>query len=97
MGNSRRELDTQQLDELLNMSELTETQREAFVDMKGWLTDHHQLTDKQRSWVKSLHEKLVPQYQNLVSNGLVPRGREVETPEVLRHLPKRPPQRRSAE
>jgi hypothetical protein len=52
------------------------------------------LTTKQREWVTTVHERIVPAYANLVSRGLVPRGREVETPAVLRNLPKRPPQRR---
>ena len=53
-----------------------------------------QLTEKQREWVTSVHKRIVPAYANLFSRGLVPRGREVETPAVLLNLPKRPPTRR---
>lgn len=55
------------------------------------------LSDKQRAWVESIYERLfdVPKYENLVSSGKVPRGREVPTPLVLQNLPKRPPPRRS--
>jgi hypothetical protein len=53
------------------------------------------LSDKQRTWVRNVYEKLfdVPQYENLISSGKAPRGREVPLPEVLKHLPKKPPGR----
>jgi len=55
------------------------------------------LSDKQRAWVKSVYERVFeqPVYENLVSRGLVPRGREVATPEVLKNLPLKPPRRKS--
>ena len=93
MSNSRREPDIRMLNELLENSELREEEREAFLSMKEALDRYHQLTDKQRAWAKLRHEALHPQYENLVSRGMVPRGREVETPSVLRNLPKRPPGR----
>ena len=67
-----------------------------FTDM---LNRRRPLSDRQGKWVRGVYEKLfdVPQYENLVSSGKVLRGREVETPEVLRNLPKRPPQRRVSE
>ena len=54
------------------------------------------LSDKQRKWLAGVYERVTgePQYENLVSSGRVPRGREVETPAVLQNLPKRPPGRR---
>lgn len=56
------------------------------------------LTPKQRAWAEGIAEgrfvEAEPDYQNLVSRGLVPRGREVEPPAVLRNLPLRPPTRR---
>lgn len=55
------------------------------------------LTEKQRAWVRGVHERLfdVPTYENLFSAGKVPRGGygATPTPEVLKHLPKRPPGR----
>lgn len=97
-----REEDLKQLGELLgdHADELSETEAEAFDDMRvGLLTEwgHHQLTDKQRAWLTVVRARLVPQYENLVSRGLVPRGKEVPTPAVLQHLPKRPPTRRTPE
>ncbi len=94
MSNSRRDHDLRILGELLENTELRETEREAFADMKQALVDeYHQLTEKQRAWVMIRHGELFPQYENLVSRGLVPRGREVETPPTLRNLPKHPPGR----
>jgi hypothetical protein len=56
------------------------------------------LSTKQRAWLRDSFEKVIgtPQYENLVSRGLVPRGREVPLPPVLdpRYLPKKPPPRR---
>ncbi len=56
------------------------------------------LSDDQRSWVKSVYERLFdkPVYENLVSSGRAPRGREVPDPPVLQreNLPKKPPTRR---
>ena len=101
---SHRESDLSALSELLDRhaDELTEPELEAFADMRfslqayGGLSQpkYHQLTEKQRQWVTSVHERIVPAYANLFSRGLVPRGREVEPPAVLLNLPKRPPTRR---
>jgi hypothetical protein len=104
---SQREADLSMLNELLDQhtGELSEAELEAFADMRFSLqayggTDIHSkgkfqmLTTKQREWVTTVHERIIPAYANLVSRGLVPRGREVETPAVLRNLPKRPPMRR---
>jgi hypothetical protein len=97
---SHRTSDLHLLDELLDKhgDDLTDLENEAFASMRLDLTDagrsFHQLTDKQRGWVTSVHERVVPAYANLVSRGLVPRGREVSTPPVLLNLPKKPPKRR---
>lgn len=66
---------------------------------KGMLDRGEPLSDKQRAWVRGVHERLFdePKYENLVSGGRVPRGREVPTPAVLRDLPKRPPPRPTEE
>ena len=107
---SHRESDLSALSELLDRhaDELTEPELEAFADMRFSLQayggteipskgKYQQLTEKQREWVTSVHERLIPDYANLVSRGLVPRGKEVPTPPVLQNLPKRPPQRRRDE
>jgi len=100
---SPRDEDLRQLSELLDdhADELSETEAEAFADMRadlvayGTLDGRYQLSDKQRAWLRVVHERVAaPQYENLVSSGRVPRGREVETPDVLKNLPKKPPPRR---
>lgn len=97
-----RENDLRMLAELLkhHAENLTDAETEAFASMRFDLTTYgpgpfevFKLSEKQRAWVTSVYERLVPQYSNLVSRGLVPRGREVPTPAVLKNLPKRPPKR----
>jgi hypothetical protein len=99
-----RDEDLRQLTELLeeHASELSEGELEAFTNMRAVLLawpdadGHRQLSGKQREWLRGVYDRFVPQYENLVSSGKVPRGREVETPAVLKVLPKKPPvQRRS--
>jgi hypothetical protein len=56
------------------------------------------LTEKQRRWVKGVHERLFdePQYENLFSSGKVALGGygKTPTPEVLKKpLPMKPPRR----
>lgn len=71
----------------------------AFSEMLGRLdAGQHQLTEKQRAWVRSEADKVAPEYENLVSSGKVPRrsyGPEVKTLPILdpSKLPKRPPGR----
>ena len=99
---SHRDEDLRKLGELLtdHVGDLTDAEAEAFASMRFDLTaglrgeQFHQLTEKQRHWVDVVYERFSPQYENLVSRGLVPRGREVLTPPVLQNLPKRPPPRR---
>lgn len=68
---------------------------EAFADM---LKRGKPLTPKQRAWAGGLSEgkfvEAAPEYKNLFSSGLVPRGKEVELPPVLRNLQMKPPGRR---
>lgn len=86
------------------------TQLRAFSDMRETLRrkvpgrcahavayEQWSLTDRQRKWVRVALERFEPQYENLVSAGAVPHGREVPTIEALRpeNLPKRPPGRKS--
>ena len=80
--------DAELLAEVLeHRSDLTDVEIETFTDMQS----QSGLSPKQRAWVQRVHERLVPQYENLVSSGRVPRGKEVPTPEVLKVLPLRPP------
>jgi hypothetical protein len=56
---------------------------------QSWLDAGKPLSDKQRSWLTDTYERVVgaPRYENLVSSGKVPRGREVTVnvgPKVLR-------------
>jgi len=99
-----RQEDLQHLDELLeqHLDELLPHEKDAFTDMRSSLAAYgngvgrRQLSDRQRAWVKATLERVVPQYENLVSRGLVPRGKEVPTPEVLKKLPMRPPKKVSS-
>jgi hypothetical protein len=101
---SQRDTDLEMLNELLekHADELTGDQVEAFAGMRFTLTagfsgsKYEQLTDKQRKWVTEIHEQLVPQYANLVSRGLVPRGKEVPDPPALAYRPTKPPPRQAS-
>ena len=104
--------DLQMLNDLLNdhPDELTDVETEAFAGMRFDLTAYaglsgargpgfHQLTDKQRAWAVSVHQRLMPDYVNLVSNGLCPRGTPTAESKALDAMlagPKvtRPPPRR---
>ena len=95
----QRDADLELLNELLkdHFDELSDVETEAFAGMRFNLTagfrgeQFQELTERQRAWATDVRERIVPQYANLVSRGLVPRGREVPTPPVLRVLPKKPP------
>lgn len=69
--------------------------REALEDMREKLRAGERmcLSEKQRAKVRELLEENEPQYENLISTGKAPRGREVEL--MVRDKPLRPPQRRS--
>jgi hypothetical protein len=99
---NQREQDLQMLADLLDkdLDALADREVEAFVNMRGDLqayakqdiAEHggfRQLTEKQRAWVSAVHQRVIPQYENLVSSGLVPRGKEV--PLMVGALPKKPP------
>lgn len=76
---------------------------EAVAAFEGMLDDLNarrwpKLTDKQRAWVRKVADRLdvyVPGDGARPLAPEIPRGREVETPAVLRDLPKRPPGSRS--
>ena len=70
--------DLEMLNSLLegHLEELSDVEVEAFADMRFCLKMGHysNLSVKQRGWVVSTYERLVPQYENMVSRGLVPQG-----------------------
>lgn len=74
---------------------------EAATAFREMLERGRALTPKQRAWAEGVatgrHVEAEPEYENLVSRGLVPRGREVEPPALLRRekLPLKPPTRRT--
>jgi hypothetical protein len=75
--------------------ELRADERDAFEDMADALAraERATLSEKQRAWALAVRARFVPDYENLVSSGKAPRGREVPTPAVLQRLPLRPPGR----
>lgn len=82
------------LSELIASTELHDDERHAFESMVGQLRPPNtRLSVKQLEWVKARHNELFIKYENLVSSGRAPRGKEVDTPLVLRTLPKSPPRR----
>lgn len=89
---SQREDDVALLKEAIEMAPIAT--KDSFEDMLERLEEHPTwtLTQKQRSWAREIVGK--PVYENLVSSGQVPRGREVPTPAVLQHRPLKPPGRR---
>lgn len=93
-----RERDLEMLNKLLDddhINELSESEQEDFAGMRTALQQKRiwDLSPRQRSWVQDRFEQLVPEYENLVSAGKVPRGREVEL--MVRDKPLRPPPRRA--
>ena len=77
--------------------ELSEWELNAFTDMAAQYTDQGWLSVAQAGRVKEVHDRIVPKYENLVSSGQVPRGKEVPTPEILKNLPLKPPKRKVAD
>lgn len=96
----RPEKDGEILNKLLDLYEmlLTENQRKAFEGMRDYLSKggKRKLSPKQRKWASKILNQFEPIYGNYVSSGIVPRGREVETPTILRreNLPMAPPGRK---
>ncbi len=72
--------------------DLADGARKAFEEMKTWLDrgEGRGLSVKQREWVESALLEHTP-----IAAADVPRGREVQAPEVLRNLPLKPPPRRN--
>jgi hypothetical protein len=93
---SQREDDLKMLNDVMELETTTEEQKDAFHNMRGVLLrgEYQTLTIKQRSWLKSVLG--VPEYENLITNGKAPRGREVPTIPALQrqNLPLKPPAKR---
>lgn len=74
--------------------DLRENELEAFNGMLGQLEDRDKrgldpkLTKAQAAWLSDVAAR---EGVDLEPRGPVPRGREVATPPVLQHLPKKPP------
>jgi len=71
---------------------ISQVEVEAFQDMKQEMLAGRSafLSKRQRAWVEEAAKRVVP-----IPASDVPRGKEVETPEVLKNLPKAPPKRTS--
>jgi hypothetical protein len=87
--------DIKMLDALFAKEEIQEYLPGAFRKFSGMLSNGYALSLKQHEWVADVYAKYFgePVYQNLISTGRVPRGREVPTPPVLQNLPLKPPGR----
>lgn len=93
---SQREDDLQLLRTVLASDKLSDDNREAFEDMLTRLDGQYlTLNEKQRAYVKGVGERheLLIEYENGISSGKVPRGREVAL--MVKDKPLRPPTRRS--
>lgn len=90
-----READISSLNKLIALA-LEERLDEMFKDMLQYLqrSSRSILTTKQRAVVHDVLDQFEPQYANLVSEGKVPRGKEVVV--NVGNKPLRPPQRRSS-
>jgi hypothetical protein len=96
-----RDEDLALLRRLVDDSDVLDYERDAFAQMLRQLEasssegGYHALSEPRRLWAREVAERVgCIGYENLVSSGLVPRGREVATPAVLQNLPKKPPGRR---
>lgn len=92
-----------QMEEREELDDNEENHARAFRDMlkRLELGDQQTLSAKQRSYLGGIYERVCgePTYENLYSSGKLCRGREVETPTMLRreNLPLKPPKRRVEE
>ena len=93
-----RDRELELLGALTACDRLSSKEREAFMGMLLWLADEPRghLSRRQREWAEECAVKyeLDEAGDPAIRNRDVPRGKPVELPEVLRHLPKKPPTRR---
>lgn len=78
--------------------ELTDAEREAFADMRS----QEFLSKRQREWVDAVHRRVVPDYVNLASSGMLARGTPTAESRALDRMlsapkPLRPPLPRPTE
>ncbi len=94
---SRQELHERQVRDLKSVLQYTlrEGEEEGFRGMLSYMQASNSalLSERQTSWLVSVLEKHEPRYENLVSAGKVPRGKEVES--LVRDKPLRPPTRKT--
>ena len=92
----RRLDDKELLQKALESSEIKEHEVEVFEKWLDELEDgeRRMLSMRQRLWANDVIDRDEPRTTNLVSSGLVPRGREVEPAPALRNLPLKPPGRK---
>jgi hypothetical protein len=81
------------LEAVLERDDLSDYARSAFEDMQR---QERSLSPKQRAWaeaaLKGERYEPEPEYENMVSRGLVPRGKEVEI--LVKDRPLKPPGRK---
>lgn len=98
MGSTKFRLDndTKLLDEVLGLDKLSAFQQATFDDIQAKTVDRgYPMTDKQRNYCLRMlgrDAECIEEYENLVSEGKAPRGREVAS--MVGHLPLRPPGRK---
>ena len=105
---SQREKDLRKLGALLDdhAEELNSVESEAFAGMRFWLTAYEgvrpgqqHLSDKQRTWLNDVYERVVPEYSNLSSSGGLAKGDPTPESRALDKMlsgpkPLRPPSRK---
>lgn len=89
-----RDEDIKLLKRVIEFLESRSQDTEHFSNMLTGLEQRrfNNLTTKQRKWAKDNLDE--PTYENLISSGKAPRGREVPTPAVLQIRPLKPPGRK---
>jgi hypothetical protein len=89
-----KDQDVELLECVLEREDLSPSARAAFEEMAALGKD---LTAKQRGWAQAAlrgdRYEAEPEYENLVSSGRCPRGREVEL--MVKDKPLKPPSRRT--
>ena len=87
---AREENDRELLEKIL-AEEIKEDEREAFADMLSTIVsgEFKFFSKRQRAWAEQVIDWYSPSYENLVSTGRVPRGREVEM--MFKPGPLKPP------
>lgn len=69
------------------------SRRNGLTAVRGFGSSNQEYTIEYDRWVFGRLIEAGPTTLNMMTNKMVPRGREVATPEVLRNLPLKPPGR----